>query len=101
MITTEKIEELKQQITMYGCALLADRDDEAERVFSKIEEDLLDLAQRALEPQGQALPELPEPRYLGGDEAYGDAVYGYGDGEMYAYARATLCPPTEEGGGKS
>ncbi len=52
---------------------------------------LLALAERALEPQGQALPELPplpDERFLGGDEAYGDAVYGYSATDMAAYARA-------------
>ncbi|MGJ8491118.1 hypothetical protein ACSFB2_12890, partial [Glaesserella parasuis] len=32
---------------------------------------------RSLEPQGQALPELPDAPLLGGDPDYGDEVYGF------------------------
>ena len=57
-MTRDKIEELKQRISLYACAQVAGSEDEAERVFAQIES-LLALAERALEPQGQALP-VPE-----------------------------------------
>lgn len=36
------------------------------------------------------LPPLPERGYLGGDEAFGDAIYGYNAYDMREYARAAI-----------
>lgn len=82
MITTEKIEELRVQAlkTPIDYRMLVKRQELLA---------LLDLAQRAMvsQPQGQALPELPDVTFLGGDPDYGDDVYGFTANQMGAYGR--------------
>lgn len=56
-MTRDKIEELKQRISLYACAQVAGREDEAEKVFEEIEEDLRALAERALNTSPVALSE--------------------------------------------
>lgn len=49
-------------------------------------------AQCSQSKKGFTLPALPEPRYLGGDEDYGDTVYGYTADDMRAYASQLALP---------